>query len=66
MLKEFSDDTYEAKQKKLKMMLLLKTHVTKFETEVLAFSLKKYCLTWKKSTEEYKVQMLKKRIQEQS
>ena len=36
---------------------MLKTHITKYQTEVLAFSLKKYFQRWKKISEEYKYQM---------
>ncbi|CDW84419.1 UNKNOWN [Stylonychia lemnae] len=45
-------------QKRERWMIQLKTHIGKFQSEVLAFSLKKYFNRWKKVNDEYKLRAL--------
>jgi hypothetical protein len=45
--KTFENETLEEIQKKREWVLKLKTHIAKFQSELLAFSLKKYFKRWK-------------------
>lgn len=53
--KMFSNSVLTDLQNKQQQILVIKTHIAKFQSEVLAFSLKKYFKRWKKNTEDFKI-----------
>eukprot|EP00347_Sterkiella_histriomuscorum_P003619 403363593 len=57
--------TLDMIQKREKWLIQLKTHIGKFQSEVLAFSVKKYFNKWKKINEEFKVRQMEIEKQQQ-